>query len=105
MRRVQGHMCRTTNITMPFEVSRSQKAPREDNLNDAMLAAGGGALPQDSRVWTAKMVRPLTDKGVETRASFLRKTFTISSLGGAGTLTISALGLYRAFINGKRVGH
>ncbi|MEO6012212.1 MAG: family 78 glycoside hydrolase catalytic domain [Devosia sp.] len=51
------------------------------------------------------MVRPLTDKGVETRASFLRKSFNVSSLGAAGTLTISALGLYRAFINGKRVGH
>lgn len=51
------------------------------------------------------MVRPLTDQGVETRASFLRQTFTLSSLEGAGTLRISALGLYRAFINDKRIGH
>jgi alpha-L-rhamnosidase len=51
------------------------------------------------------MIRPLTDKGVGTRASFLRKNFTLSSVGGARTLRISALGLYRAFINGKRVGH
>jgi alpha-L-rhamnosidase len=70
-----------------------------------MLAAGSAALSPKSRAWTAKMVRPLADKGVETRASYLTKTFTLSSLGGAGTLTISALGLYRAFINGKRVGH
>lgn len=74
-------------------------------MNDAMLAAGGAASTQNSRAWTAKMVRPLADQGVETRASFLTKTFTLSSLGGAGTLRISALGLYRAFINGKRVGH
>ena len=74
-------------------------------MNDAMLAAGGAALSPKSGGWTAKMVRPLADQGVETRASFLRKTFTLSSLGGAGTLRISALGLYRAFINGKRVGH
>jgi alpha-L-rhamnosidase len=74
-------------------------------LNDAMLAAGSAASTKNSRAWTAKMVRPLADKGVETRASYLTKTFTLSSLGGAGTLTISALGLYRAFINGKRVGH
>lgn len=74
-------------------------------MNDAMLAAGSAALSPKSRKWTARMVRPLADKGVETRASFLRRTFTLSSLGGAGTLTISALGLYRAFINGKRVGH
>src|SRR5688500_14785990 len=70
-----------------------------------MLAAGGAALSPKSGGWTAKMVRPLAGQGVETRASFLRKTFTLSSLGGAGTLRISALGLYRAFINGKRVGH
>ena len=74
-------------------------------MNDAMLAAGSAALSNNSKVWTARMVRPLSDKGVGTRASFLRKTFTLSSLEGAGTLTISALGLYRAFINGKRVGH
>ncbi len=74
-------------------------------MNDAMLAAGSAALSPESRKWTARMVRPLADKGVETRASFLRRTFTLSFLGGAGTLTISALGLYRAFINGKRVGH
>ena len=60
-----------------------------------MIAAG----------WHARMVRPLSDKGVGTRASFLRKTFTLSSRGGAETLRISALGLYRAFINGRRVGN
>jgi alpha-L-rhamnosidase len=54
--------------------------------------------------WTATMIRPLSDKGVGTRASFLRKSFDLSSRGGAGSLRISALGLYRAFINGKRVG-
>ena len=74
-------------------------------MNDAMLAAGSAAMSPKSRAWTGKMVRPLADKGVETRASFLTKTFTLSSLGGAGTLRISALGLYRAFINGKRVGN
>jgi alpha-L-rhamnosidase len=74
-------------------------------LNDAMLAAGGADLSRNSSAWTARMVRPLADQGVETRASFLTRTVTLSSLEGAGTLRISALGLYRAFINGKRVGH
>ena len=50
------------------------------------------------------MISPLADQGVGTRASFLRKTFTLSSRGEAETLRISALGLYRAFINGVRVG-
>ena len=47
-------------------------------MNDAMLAAGSAAMSPKSRKWAARMVRPLADKGVETRASFLRKTFTLS---------------------------
>jgi alpha-L-rhamnosidase len=54
--------------------------------------------------WIAEMIRPLTDKGVETQSSYLRKTFTLPSKPGKATLRISALGLYRAFINGHRVG-
>src|SRR4051794_40916581 len=70
-----------------------------------MLAGAVAAATKISAPWTAKMIKPLTDKGVGTRSSFLRKTFNLPSLGGAETLRISALGLYRAFINGKRVGH
>ncbi|WP_407065600.1 family 78 glycoside hydrolase catalytic domain [Devosia sp.] len=51
------------------------------------------------------MVRPLADQGVETPASFLAKTFTLQNVSGAEVLDISALGLYRCFINGKRVGN
>ncbi len=72
-------------------------------MNDA-TPIGAAGKSSSHMPWTAQMVRPLTDKGVETRASFLRKTFNLSSRGGAETLRISALGLYRAFINGKRVG-
>ena len=68
------------------------------------------ALPRAARAgapevpFAAEMIRPTTDRGVGTQSSFLRKTFTLSSRGEAGTLRISALGLYRAFINSKRVG-
>ena len=55
--------------------------------------------------WTAQMVRPLADMGVGTQASFLRKSFDLSSIGGSETLHISALGLYRCYINGQRVGN
>ena len=48
------------------------------------------------------MVQPTTDLGVGKQQPFLRKTFRYA--GGPATLRISALGLYRAFINGKRVG-
>ena len=50
------------------------------------------------------MVRPLADQGVGTPASFLAKTFTVGAIDGGEVLDISALGLYRCFINGSRVG-
>ncbi|WEK06715.1 MAG: family 78 glycoside hydrolase catalytic domain [Candidatus Devosia phytovorans] len=50
------------------------------------------------------MVRPQSDRGVGTPASFLRKSFSIDAIKGDETLRISALGLYICFINGKRVG-
>jgi alpha-L-rhamnosidase len=71
-------------------------------MNEAWAPAAHGAAA--NQPFVAQMVRPLADKGVGTRASFLRKTFMISSPSGAETLRISALGLYRAFINGQRVG-
>ncbi|MEQ1769203.1 MAG: family 78 glycoside hydrolase catalytic domain [Devosia sp.] len=64
-----------------------------------------GAKSANTHAWTAQMVSPAADQGVETRASFLRKTFTLESVPSDATLRISALGLYRAFINSKRVGH
>src|SRR6185312_16050288 len=54
--------------------------------------------------WTAEMVRPLSDEGVGSRASFLRKEFDLPAVGGGERIHISALGLYRCFINGERVG-
>ncbi|KQN72495.1 alpha-L-rhamnosidase [Devosia sp. Leaf64] len=57
-----------------------------------------------SRVWTADIIRPLADQGQGTPASFVAKTFSIDQVGGGEVLHISALGLYRAFINGQRVG-
>lgn len=53
--------------------------------------------------WSAQMVRPLSDNGVGTPASFLRKSFSLDGVSGSETLRISALGLYLCFINGKRV--
>ncbi len=70
-----------------------------DNVVDAHA-------PKSTRTgWVASMVKPLSDKGVGTPASFIAKRFTLKSVGGNETLRISALGLYRCFINGKRVGN
>lgn len=54
---------------------------------------------------TARMIRPLADRGVGTPASFVGKSFTLDSVPNSATLHISALGLYRSFINGRRVGN
>ena len=51
------------------------------------------------------MVRPLADAGVGAPASFLRQEVAIGEPSGGEILRISALGLYRAFINGARVGN
>ena len=63
--------------------------------------AGGAA---GGRRWAARMVRPLADRGVGEQASFLRKTVRLDGAYPDALLRISALGLYRCFINGVRVG-
>jgi alpha-L-rhamnosidase len=63
-----------------------------------------GAFDVPSFSWTADMVRPLADQGEGHPASYIEKRFRVSVVRGTEELRISALGLYRAFINGKRVG-
>ncbi|WP_417729077.1 family 78 glycoside hydrolase catalytic domain [Roseovarius sp.] len=63
------------------------------------LSQGVQSLP-----FVADMVAPTTDGGVGTQTSYLRKTFSVPAGRGAVTLRISALGLYRAFLNGRRIG-
>ena len=61
-------------------------------------------ISSPSRPWTARMVRPLADLGVGQQASFLRQVIRLERLEVDAVLRISALGLYRCFINGRRVG-
>jgi alpha-L-rhamnosidase len=75
-------------------------------LHHATITPAQNSLGNAPRhAWAASMVRPLSDRGVGTPASFIARNFTLGSVGGDETLLISALGLYRCFINGKRVGH
>jgi len=69
----------------------------------APLRANNAVHPQFA--WSAQMVRPTADAGVGHPASFLRKEFEVAAVSGNEVLRITALGLYRAFINGKRVGN
>jgi alpha-L-rhamnosidase len=52
----------------------------------------------------AEMIAPEIDKGQGTAGTFVQTSWQVDSLPSMATLRISALGLYRAFINGKRVG-
>ena len=70
-------------------------------MNDVVAPRAQGL---GTAAWTAKMIRPLSDRGVGTPASFVSKRFRLDRVQGTETLRISALGLYRAFINGVRVG-
>ncbi len=72
-------------------------------MGSGARATAGASRAAERHAWTARMIRPLSDAGVGTRQPFLRKTFEAKG-GGQAILRISALGLYRAFINGKRVG-
>ncbi len=71
-------------------------------MHDTMSKAPATATLTHS--WTAAMVRPLADGAEGHAASFLSSTFRVASVGGTEVLRISAPGLYRAFINGVRVG-
>lgn len=58
----------------------------------------------ESPPWAASMLAPLADKGVGHQASYLRHVFSLEHAATDAVLRISALGLYRCFINGQRVG-
>lgn len=62
------------------------------------------SLGRATRIWAAQMVAPQADAGQGQRASFVTQTFTAPSRGRCA-LNISAQGLYRAYLNGKRVGN
>jgi len=54
--------------------------------------------------FAASMIAPACDAGQGTAGTFVSRQFTLEKLPTEATLTISALGLYRAFVNGRRVG-
>ncbi len=72
-----------------------------DGLNRS-LAANGVVRPV--RAWTGQMIAPACDGGQGTRASFVSQTFHLARIPGQALLHVTALGLYRAFVNGIRVG-
>lgn len=56
------------------------------------------------RNWTGRMIAPLCDQGQGTRAAFVAKDFALDTVPSGAVLHVTAQGLYRAFVNGARVG-
>lgn len=67
------------------------------------IANPAPAAARITRTWTAQMIAPETDGGQGSQSSFVAQSFTLPE-GARPVLHISAQGLYRAFVNGQRVG-
>ena len=57
-----------------------------------------------SHAWTASMIAPLSDEGQGRPASFVGTEFELKAVAADARLLVSAQGVYRAFLNGQRVG-
>lgn len=66
--------------------------------------AGEDGLAGSAFQFTASMIGPSCDGGQATAGTFVSREFALDTVPAEATLRISALGLYRAFINGNRVG-
>ncbi len=75
---------------------------REIVMDHGTAAASG--LAGSAFQFSASMVAPPCDGGQGTAGTFISREFWLGEVPAAATLHISALGLYRAFINGHRVG-
>ncbi len=66
--------------------------------------AGEDGLAGSAFQFTASMIGPTCDGGQATSGTFVSREFALDAVPAEATLRISALGLYRAFVNGNRVG-
>lgn len=74
------------------------------SLVEQNRSGAAGQSMHSGRSWSARMVAPESDAGQGKRASFVSKNFSLSAIPNKATLHITAQGLYRAFVNGVRVG-
>lgn len=66
--------------------------------------SGRGTSAIAGRIWSGQMIAPLSDAGQGTQASFVARDFTLDQVAPGTQLHLSAQGLYRAYLNGSRVG-
>ena len=74
-------------------------------IQGRVRSTSGQAAARSGRRWAGRMIAPLSDAGQGTPASFVSRNFPLSAVPVEAALHISAQGLYRAFVNGKRVGN
>ena len=66
------------------------------------MSAANNTLPQN--VFSALMIAPGCDAGTGGPGSFVARDFALDRVEAGSLLCLSAQGLYRAFLNGVRVG-
>lgn len=66
------------------------------------FSASGKALPNHK--FSAAMIAPLSDQGTGGPGTYVARSFDLASVPQGSLLLLSALGLYRTFLNGTRVG-
>lgn len=69
-----------------------------------VVSEQSGDIVDHAFQFTAAMIAPLCDQGRDGAGSFVSKDFTFAQTPSSAILHVSALGLYRVFINGHRVG-
>lgn len=67
------------------------------------MSAAGNVLPQN--VFSAQMIAPGCDAGTGGPGAFVAREFVMEAVDAGSFLHLSAQGLYRAFLNGQRVGN
>ncbi len=73
-------------------------------MTSSEQTGSSSSCPIERRHWAAQMIRPETDTGVGKQSPFVETTLVLDADEPDACLFISALGLYRCFINGQRVG-
>jgi alpha-L-rhamnosidase len=92
-----------------FYVERYTKTKRHSLREETLLRfdqseSASAAADTGKHVFAAKMVAPACDGGQGTQGSFVLGAFNLDMAPSTATLRVSAQGLYRAFVNGGRVG-
>ena len=73
-------------------------------LDEVVRGAATAAVRFGGRVFAGAMIAPGTDRGQGTQASYVARSFDLAAVTSGTRLHLSAQGLYRAFVNGHRVG-